>query len=74
MYKTRLIKEKWLKKQENIPETACKQHTLDATFKFDACIGGVVMKKARAKERIFLFVMILVNGMRKTSVLNCLIC
>jgi sulfate adenylyltransferase subunit 2 len=32
-------------------------------FKFDACIGGhVVVKKSKSKERIFLFVMILVNG------------
>jgi sulfate adenylyltransferase subunit 2 len=38
-------------------------------FKFDACIGGARRdeEKARAKERIFLFVMILVNGTKKPT-------
>jgi sulfate adenylyltransferase subunit 2 len=41
-------------------------------FKFDACIGGARRdeEKARAKERIFRCVMILVNGTKKISVLN----
>lgn len=44
-------------------------------FKFDACIGGARRdeEKARAKERIFQFVMILVNGMKKINALNYLI-
>jgi 3'-phosphoadenosine 5'-phosphosulfate sulfotransferase (PAPS reductase)/FAD synthetase len=38
-------------------------------FKFDACIGGARRdeEKRRAKERIFLFVMILVNGTKKPT-------
>jgi hypothetical protein len=37
-------------------------------FKFDACIGGRdEEKQKKAKERIFLFVMILVNGMKKPT-------
>jgi 3'-phosphoadenosine 5'-phosphosulfate sulfotransferase (PAPS reductase)/FAD synthetase len=73
MYKTRLIKEKWLKKPENIPSrTACKTTTLlDAIeeFKFDACIGGARRdeEKPEPKSVYFRCVMILVNGTKKTA-------
>jgi 3'-phosphoadenosine 5'-phosphosulfate sulfotransferase (PAPS reductase)/FAD synthetase len=74
MYKTRLIKEKWLKKPENIPaETACKpQHfRCYRNLNLRVLVERVVTRKSRAKERIFRCVMILVNGI---SVLNYSIC
>ena len=45
-------------------------------FGFDACIGGARRdeEKARAKERIFQFGMILGNGMKKTKDQKCLTC
>jgi hypothetical protein len=44
-------------------------------FKFDACIGGARRdEESKSKGVFFRCVMILVNGTKKTSVLNCLIC
>ena len=49
--------------------------TIEA-YQFDALMGGARRdeEKARAKERIFHFVMSLVNGIPKLSVLSCGLC
>jgi hypothetical protein len=71
MYKTRLIKEKWLKKPENIQQKQLANHnTLDAIeeFKFDACIGGARRRGKREPKNVFFrCVMILVNGTKKSA-------
>jgi sulfate adenylyltransferase subunit 2 len=57
MYKTRLIKEKWLKKPENIPAETAYHNTLDAIeeFKFDACIGGARRDEEKQSQRTYFF-------------------
>jgi hypothetical protein len=69
------MKEKWKKLENTQVETVCKQLPFDAIEELSLMLVlvHVEMKKSRAKERIFLFVMILVNGMKKTNVQNCLI-
>jgi hypothetical protein len=71
----RLTKVKWLKKLENIQQKQfANNNTFDATKNLNlmlVLVVRVVMKKKQELKNVFfLFVMILVNGMRKTNVRN----